>query len=194
MIPSDNNSRSQLESLLGHIGLVAKDHIRVSERKTGEQTFVATVSVVLPSGQTVQAEGRESIGKGETTLSACSSVLDLIRQAHPEYFQPWETIRLEAQAGDALIKLATYLATDFTSTKKTSEFLQKFETNKNLGFIFDTQRQNGNPFFSIWGEHLSPDRKGTLVEAWIWQRYKQKVVSSQFQDHLAKVLVDIIQN
>jgi hypothetical protein len=191
MDSSDDNTRSQLESLLGHIGLVAKDHISVSEHQTGEQAFVAIVTVVLPSGQTLEAEGRESVGKRETTLSACSTMLNLIRHAHPEYFQPWEDIRLEAQAGDALIKLAAYLAIDFTSAKSTSEFLQKFEANKHLGFVFDAQRQSGNPFFSAWGEHLSPERKGTLVEAWIWRRYGQKAVSPELQDHLTSVLADI---
>ncbi len=192
MARPEDNARNHLESLLQHIGLVAEHHIQVSERETTPQSFVATVVVTLPTGEEVSAAGEESVGKAATRLSACNSMLALLRESHPQYFEPWEDLKVDAQAGDALIKLAAYLNEDLATAECASNFLQCFESNQNLASVFNLWHQAGDPFLSDWGMHLSDERKGTLVEALIWRRHGRAVVSDQLRVSLSEVFREII--
>jgi hypothetical protein len=182
------NPRGALEERLRHIGLVAEDHIEVHAERVGEQDFVATVRVTLPSGVAIERQGPTTRGIKPSTAAACQLILDRLHASHPHYFEDWESSRVEAQAGDALIKLAVYLASDPGSAAAASLLLQRVERNALLAELFDRWQAEGDPELADWGNHLSVARKGTVVEALLWRRYGDFVRTDAARGQLGALL------
>lgn len=176
MISPECNPRNELEQLLRMWGLVAERHIHTRYEEPGEQWFRATVTVEFPDGETVAARGERTIGKKATMKQACAAVLHKLRSTHPHLFVDWEEIRVDAQAGDALIKLAAYLSPSLESSSASSCWLQKLESNAHLARVFDQWKEDGHPELARWGSWLSDHRKGTLVEAALWREVGPLVV------------------
>ena len=63
--------------------------------------------------------------------------LDLLDREHPYLLVDWDELNIQAQAGDALIKLGVYLSPELKSTAAKSEGLQNVETNAHLAKVFD---------------------------------------------------------
>lgn len=109
----------------------------------------------------------------------------------PELFPSWKTLRAEAQAGDALIKLAAYVSADSTSAGEASAFLQIHESNEHLAVVFDRWKAGGDPALTMWGSHLREHRKGTLVESLVWRRSRAAVLSATAPSALAELLASL---
>lgn len=184
--PSDN-PRNALDERLRSIGVRTEDHRTVTWAATGHQQFQATVQVTLPTGEQVSATGPPSAGKGPTASAACRALLDQLAASHPHYFADWEQQRLDAQRGDALIKLAAYLAPTPETAAETSRWLQRSEADQWLAALFDRWRAAGDPDLLHWGTHLSTKRKATLVEAIIWRRFGARILAPDADGHLAGI-------
>ena len=106
-------------------------------------------------------------GKRRTTadIAAAQDAIDNLRQDHPDLLIDWAKIYAQAQAGDALIKLAVYLSIDLDSTTAKSQHLQNVESNLHLAKVFDCWKAQGDPDLAIWGTELSEHRKASLVES-----------------------------
>jgi|GEM_PF-1669108 len=184
MTAPQDNPRNALDERLRAIGLNPEHHRTIDSPKVGEQTFQATVRITLPTGEEVSCTAEPSVGKGRTVYAACQAMLDQLALTHPHYFEDWETVRVDAQRGDALIKLAGYLVDDPKTAFQTSRWLQSTESNPALADLFDRWRASGDPDLMAWGTHLSVPRKGTLVEAIIWRRFGRKVLAADAVGHL----------
>lgn len=191
MSKPEANARNGLQELLDGIGMLGQQALRVSHDRIGEQTFAATVTVTLPSGEVLSRTAAPTVGKTASTLRACADLLDSLPQTHPELFPDWEALRVEAQRGDALVKLAAYLAPDLPSAADGSYFLQDRESDAHFARLFTLWRAEGDKELAQWGEHLSEKRKSTLVEALIWRRWGPKVLADQGEEDLGRLLDEI---
>ena len=181
----EQNPRNQLESVLRQAGLVAENHIEVVTDQLGEQSFRARVTLEFPDGVVVSEEGGQTIGKKPSIKLACQAVLDQLQHTHPYLFTSWEELRVEAQAGDALIKLAAYLSDAVPTAAAASDWLQALESNENLAQVFDRWKAVDHPELTQWGTWLSDDRKGTIIEALIWRQYGARILSASARAELA---------
>jgi hypothetical protein len=147
----------------------------------------STVTVTFPDGRSVQGTGRHN-GKTDAEIAAAQAALEQMHTDLEDLFIDWDVVSVEAQAGDALIKLGVYCSEEFQTAEDKSKRLQTLESDKHLAKIFDQWKNNGDPDLAIWGPHLSEKRKATLVEALLWRRYGQQVISVTAPKQLQSLL------
>ena len=94
-------------------------------------------------------------------------------------------LQREAQAGDALLKLAGYLGA--ASPEAGSLWLQGRESNAALASVYDAWVAGGDPDLQLYGGALGVVRKATIVEALIWRRYRSRILSTGAADALAEL-------
>jgi hypothetical protein len=172
-----DNAKNQLLELLQELGCdesCAKFRSKSLSQNSGHSS---TLVVIFPNGLQVTGTG---IGHrvSESEIAAAQAVLDLLRAEYPRFFVDWTKINLEAQAGDALIKLGVYLLSGLNNTSSKSKLLQNFESNSHLAKIFDIWKSVGDIDLAMWGSELGEKRKATLVEALVWRRFGKQVIRS----------------
>ena len=96
----------------------------------------ATLVVTFPHGLTLEGTGKAS-RKTEAEIIASQEVINQLYKYHPELVVDWDELMVEAQRGDALIKLGVYLSEDFKRPSDKSFELQKMETNERLANVYD---------------------------------------------------------
>ena len=99
----------------------------------------------------------------------------------------WSRTKRHAQAGDALIKLAAYLAEELHSAEEASGWLQAHENDAALAAVFDRWQTEGVEEFSKYGSGLGTKSKATLVEALIWRQYGATVLGPDATKALAEI-------
>jgi hypothetical protein len=184
---SEENAKNQLKELLEDLGY-SDDFADYRSLAPSTNNFQkSTVTVTFPDGRIVEGTGE---GKRRTTadIAAAQNAIDRMRQDHPDLIIDWDEIYAQAQAGDALIKLAVYLSIDLDSTKAKSKYLQNVESNLHLAQVFDRWKAQGDPDLAIWGTELSEHRKASLVESLLWKRFGQQVIAIDAPKNLQDVL------
>jgi hypothetical protein len=184
------NAKNKLQELLDNLGCEGNcidfQHTSVSD------FYRSTVMVKFPDGRTVQGIG-EGQRRANADIAAAQDALDQVDRIYPYLVVDWSKLSVEAQAGDALIKLGVYLSPELKSTAAKSNRLQNVETNAHLAKVFDQWKAQNDPRLAIWGTDLSEHRKATLVEALLWQGYGQQVIAAnapaQLSDLLSTLLV-----
>lgn len=114
----------------------------------------------------------------------------LLAQVEEEFvLEPhdWEPIFAEAHAGDALLKLAGYLATSLGTREERSWWLQIHESDRALAGVYDEWLAGGAPELAMYGPRLGEKHKSTLVEAVIWRRYGVRVLGTGAVDALGEL-------
>ncbi|MBT9316916.1 hypothetical protein [Leptothoe spongobia] len=114
---------------------------------------------------------------------------------HPELAKlvsNWEEIQVEAQQGDVLIKLAMYLTPAFKTANDKTKKLQDIEKNSDLAEVFERWKAQGNSDLALWGNHLNQHKKATLVEALLWRRFGNKILTDNAFESL-QVLLETLQ-
>lgn len=187
-----NNAKNQLLELLKNLGCSENCANFQSIHTSFSGFYSSTVRVNFPNGYVVQGVS-ESKGKPAAEIAAAQIVLNLIVKNYPEFLVNWDEIYVEAQAGDALIKLSIYLSTDLKSSDNKSKQLQSLESNFNLAKVFDHWKVQGDPELAIWGTNLSQERKATLVEALLWRRFNSQVLTIDASTKL-QVLLSTLQS
>jgi hypothetical protein len=163
------NAKNQLLEILKDLGCLESCAQFQSDR-VSDGCYRSTVVVTFPDGREVVGSGEG--GQKSASIAAAQVALDQLKQKYPDLIINWESIRIEAQAGDALIKLGVYLSVDLTRASDTSKRLQELEPDNQLAKVFDRWRTENDPDLSIWGSTLGKKRKATLVEALLWRRFK----------------------
>ena len=184
---SEENAKNQLKELLEDLGY-SDDFADYRSLAPSANNFQrSTVTVTFPDSRIVQGTGE---GKRRTTadIASAQNAIDRMRQDHPDLIINWDEIYAQAQAGDALIKLAVYLSIDLDSTKAKSKYLQNVESNLHLAQVFDRWKAQGDPDLAIWGTELSEHRKASLVESLLWKRFGQQVIAIDAPKNLQDVL------
>lgn len=181
------NAKNQLIELLQHLGCneSCADFKRESISPNGLHR--STVVIIFPDGRRVCGTG---VGQrsSDADIAAAQVALDLLHSNHPYLLVNWEKIYLQAQAGDALIKLSVYLSPELKNVFEKSQFLQSFESDSNLASVFDLWKSQGDPDLAMWGTNLGEKRKATLVEALLWKRFGKQVITDGAKKQLQSLL------
>jgi hypothetical protein len=179
------NAKNKLQELLDNLGCAGNcidfQHTSVSD------FYRSTVMVKFPDGRTIQGIG-EGQRKANADIAAAQDALDRVDRIYPYLLVDWDELNIQAQAGDALIKLGVYLSPELKSTAAKSKGLQNVETNAHLAKVFDRWKALDDPRLAIWGTNLNEHRKATLVEALLWQGYGQQVITVNAPTQLADLL------
>lgn len=169
------NAKNDLFELLQHLGCWESMARFSSSYHQASGGFSATVQVDFPDGRRVEGWGMAS-KKTQSEINAAQDALDTLVLHHPDLKINWDEVFVEAQAGDALIKLGVYLDARLPTAAEKSYLLQRLETDAHLVRIFDQLQADGDPDVAIFGENLGEKRKATWVEALIWRRYGKQML------------------
>jgi hypothetical protein len=151
----------------------------------------STLIVTFPNGCSVRGAG-EGIRIPDAHIAAAQAVLDQVHLRHSNLIIDWDEVSVEAQLGDALIKLGVYCSEEFQTTEDKSKQLQILEADKHLAKIFDQWKNSNDPDLAIWGPHLGEKRKATLVEALLWRRFGTQVISITAPKQLRSLLESLV--
>jgi hypothetical protein len=178
------NTRNQLDELLRNLGCNETQESDYQFRSISPNgLFHCTLVVRFPDGREVRGEG-EGSRKSIASIEAAQAVLDQINLQYPDLIVNWDEIFVEAQKGDALIKLGVYLSEDLITSSDRSYRLQKLESDSHLADIFDRLKNQGDPDLAKWGQNLGEKRKATLVEALLWERFGRKIIGEDATNEL----------
>lgn len=183
------NAKNKLKELLDNLGCAGNC---IDFRSTPlANLHCSTVTVIFPDGRIVRGTGKGH-RKSDADVAAAKDALDRVKKDYPDLLVDWDKLDIEAQAGDALIKLGVYLSPELTSTAAKSNRLQNVETNAHLAKVFDLWKADNDPRLAIWGTNLNEHRKATLVEALLWQGYGQQVIADNAPAQLADLLSTLL--
>ena len=130
-------------------------------------------------------------GKANARIAAAQDVIDKLRCSYEDIEVNWDEINVEAQAGDALIKLGIYLSEDLTKSSDKSMRLQQLEPDDHLVEVFDHWKENADSDLAKWGDGLGQKKKSTVIESLLWQRYGKKIIDANAIKLLQSLLRDI---
>jgi hypothetical protein len=183
------NAKNKLQKLLGNLGCTLNCANFRSIYLANSHT--STVVVTFPDGRIIQGTG-QGHRKSDADIAAAQDALALIDREHPDLLVDWIKLAIDAQAGDALIKLSVYLSAESKSAAENSIRLKDSEPNTHLAKVFDRWKAQNDPRLAIWGTNLSKDRKATLVEALLWQGYGQHVITANAPAQLADLFSTLL--
>lgn len=171
------NAKNQLLEILKNLGCLEEcadfQTTLLSLPPSSQHSTVVTVT--FPDGRAVQGIGQGQ-RKVDAEIVAAHRVIDILYNTYPELLVNWDEIYVEAQAGDALIKLGVYLSTSLRTASNKSNELQTLESDPHLAKVFEQWKAKSDPDLAIWGNNLSEKRKATLVEALLWRRYGKQIM------------------
>ena len=183
------NAKNKLQELLDNLGCTGNcanfRSIHLSN------SHLSTVVVTFPDGRIIRGTG-EGHRRADSDIAAAQDALDRVEKEYPDILVDWIKLAIDAQAGDALIKLSVYLSAESKSAAENSSRLKDSEPNAHLAKVFDRWKANKDPRLAIWGTDLSKHRKATLVEALLWQDYGQQVITANAPIQLADLLSTLL--
>ena len=168
------NYKGKLLEVLKELGIV-ESRLQLQDRRLGEQYFECMASITFPNGVQVSGQG-DSARKKEAQQEACNQVLQNIQCDHPELLIDWPAVMVEAQVGDALLKLCAYRSRKLSTAEAGSRWLQDIETNRNMAQIFNKMKQRGHSDVAMFGSNVGDIRKASWVEALIARRYSHLIL------------------
>lgn len=181
------NAKSQLLELLDSLGSDRSCADYKSKPIFPNGPHRSTLEVTFADGCRVSGTGvGQSIAEAEVLASQV--VLDLLHTNYRYLFVDWETVLIDAQAGDALIKLGAYLSPSGKNSSEKSESLQNVESNFYLASVFDHWKSLGDRDLAMWGSNLGKDKKATLVESLLWRRFGSNLITDGAKQQLQMLL------
>jgi hypothetical protein len=186
----NGNAKNQLLELLKNLGC-SEDCADFQPEAMPPAGFHQSVVVSFPDGRTVQGFGKGS-RKSDADIAAAKDSIEQLSRKYPDLIVDWAEINVQAQAGDALIKLGIYLSKSIRSASDKSLQLQSLESDPHLAKVFDYWKAQGDPDLVIWGANLGEKRKATLVEALLWKRFGTQVISTSAFEQLQALIKMIV--
>ncbi len=180
------NAKNKLQELVRDLGGCINSCINFQHSSISSPRS-SGVMVTFPDGRTVQGTGVGQ-SKPDADIAAAKDALDRVEKEYPDLLVDWDRLDVEAQAGDALIKLGVYLSSESKSAADNSNRLQVSETDAHLARVFDRWKAQNDPDLAIWGNDLGAKRKATLIEALLWRRYGQNIIAANAPAQLASLL------
>jgi hypothetical protein len=182
------DEKSQLFNLLSSIGHEAKD---ITDYQSYEDFKIHScdLTLKLPNGLEIHGYGKGA-SKKKAEIEASSDVINQLHEDYPHLIVDWDKINVDAQAGDALIKLGVYLSGNLKVSDNSSR-LQSIETNERLAKVFDRWIADKDPDLAGLGTHMDIHKKASVVEALLWRRFNKKVIAEGANEHLKTLLKSI---
>ena len=170
-----SNAKNLLLELLAKRGLGVDLATFEHEQPFLGAPWTSTVVLTLPDRTPITGVGGAST-KSQADIAAAEDVLAKLAAEDASEAGDWTLLAADAQAGDALLKLAAYLATELATPEDRSRWLQGNESDARLAQVFDRWFDEGAPELAGFGRGLGEKYKSTLVEAVIWRRYGARVL------------------
>ena len=171
------NAKNQLQEILQQRGLPLSlvSYTVVQPAPLG---WASRVELALPGQPVVSAIGHGT-RKTFAEVDAAERLLAQLTAANDAGVEEsaWEAVRVEAQRGDALLKLAAYLHPTLGTAAERSAWLQRTESDTALAGLFDAWKAQGAPELAGYGDGLGEKAKATLVEAVLWRRFGPLVMA-----------------
>ena len=184
------NAKNQLFEILKNLGCLeecASFQTTLSSSLPPNSQHSTVVTVTFPDGRVVRGTGNGKC-KVDAEIMAAQTALEILSKTYPELLVNWEEIYVEAQAGDALIKLGVYLSVSLKTARDKSEELQKWESDLHLAKVFEQWKAKSDPDLAILGSNLGEKKKATLVEALLWRRYGSQIMTDDAPLQLQSLL------
>ncbi|MEP0910901.1 hypothetical protein NDI45_08225 [Leptolyngbya sp. GB1-A1] len=186
------NAKNQLLEILKNLGCLEEyadfQTTLLSPPPNSQHSTVVTVT--FPDGRIVKGTGKGQ-RKVDAELIAAQTTIDILRNTYPELLVNWDEIFVEAQAGDALIKLGVYLSASLRTASEKSKELQSLEADQHLAKVFEQWKAKGDPDLAIWGSNLGEKKKATLVESLLWRRYGKQIMADDAPLQLQSLLKNL---
>lgn len=147
--------------------------------------FRSTATLHIEGVVHLQGEGQGHKAT-DAEIAASRVVLERLEAERPEFFPDWEGLKVQAQAGDALVKLAVYLDGDDRGAMGRSLTLQGSESNAALSVLFEPWREE-DPTWGCYGPGLSTERRALLVESRIWRMFGARVLAPEAAEVLGEI-------
>ena len=179
------NAKNQLFEILQNLG--CSETCAAFTPTSCSSGYCSTLVITFPDRRQITGTGNAQ-RRTDAEIVAAQDAIQKIRAQHPDLCVDWDKIYCQAQAGDALIKLSVYLSTEQKKAHDKSLLLQSLESDSRLARVFDLWASQGEPGLSMWGSDLSEKRKATLVEALLWRRFGEQVISGSAIEHLQFIL------
>lgn len=170
------NAKNQIQELLAGKGLPLSSAVYTSTPDVDGGRWTSTVVLTLPGQPPIVGTGAAQ-RKTQADVAAAADALAKLETEPSPTGHDWGQIHTDAQRGDALLKLAGYLAEDLASPEERSLWLQSHESDAALARLFDRWFEAGDPDLAVYGAGLGEKNKATLVEALVWRRYGKRVLA-----------------
>ena len=164
------NAKNRLYEFVKELGCYEQCVQYQSSSSSPNGNFISQATVTFADGRKVVGTG-SSFKKVEAEIAAAEHALSIIAETHQDMQIDWKQVFMEAQAGDALIKLCAYLSESFETAEQKSLWLQTLESDEHLADIFDRLQSQNDSSVSIFGPNLGSKRKATWIEALIWREF-----------------------
>ena len=183
--PQKPNAKNKIEELLTGQGLPLDLAVDSSAQ---DRTGALTSTVAITPPERVAAKGTGAAArKSKADAALAEDVLVKPTREQSADAEDWASMNAEAQAGDALLKLAGYLATELASPAERSLWRQRHESEGALARVFDRWLDEGAPDLALYGRGLGEKHKATVVGALIWRRYGARILGSRALEALREL-------
>lgn len=184
---SESNPRGAIQEVLATLGWPTSALHTRQQSQSGPPHDVEMGLTVPGLGidWTASASGQRL---RDAERGACKLLLERLRTERPDLAVDWDQIRCDAQAGDALLKLAHYAAPGSSTPEARSKSLQSSESDSVLARLF-FQLRGSEPWLRTFGPGLGEKLCATLVEATVWRRHREEVL----HDGADRVLAELRQ-
>lgn len=166
--PVTQNAKNRLQELFDAKGWPRPTF---QQKQIGLQ-WTSTINVALPDGRTLYGTAAASRKTQADVAAAEAALASLAPDPEPE-----EDLWVDAQRGDALVKLAAYLAPHLRSTEAKSAWLQEHESDEFFSRTLERWADAGD---AEAAEHLGQrgeKYRSTVAEAFIWRRFNKRVLA-----------------
>lgn len=179
------NAKNQIKELLEAVGLPQRCAVYTSP-PSELGVWTSTVVVTRPAAPPLSGTGTGR-RKRHAEVAAAEDAMAKLPSDESTKGPDWALIYADAQVGDALLKLAGYLATGLASPGERSQWLQLNESDRALAKVFDRWLDAGDPDLTAYGRGLAEKHKSTLVEALVWRRYRDRVLGPAAMEALGEL-------
>lgn len=179
---SSTNAKNRLKELLESLGWSLEGQARFHIAPGRAAMWHCEVEVEVPSLPPAQGAG-DGLRSSQAEVAACADVLTKLSGLASDL----DELMLEAQAGDALIKLAAYRASEHRSAAHASLWLQRFESDARLARLYDAWRDAGREDLLHFGPRLGVKMKASCVEAAIWRDYQRRTLGTGAMEALREL-------
>ncbi len=183
-----DNAKNQLHEFVKELGYFENCITFDSTCLSLEEGFYSRVTFLVKDGREIVSEGKGQ-KKTASQIDASANLLTLIYEDHSDLIIDWEQVRIEAQAGDGLIKLSAYLNDAHPTAAQKSFWLQEMETDKHMVEIFDRLQSQNDDSVALFGNNLGAKRKATWIEALIARKFSHAIISPSAQKAFGELIL-----
>jgi len=168
---SEHNAKNRILEWLQGLGW-PKDSL-ASNRLTSTPPHRVRATLELVRLDVRLSAEAEAWSASEADVAACELVLDELRARHGDLFFDLDALRSDAQAGDALLKLAIYGWDASVSPSMRTATLQDVESDCMLAQRYQEVTAS-EPWAHKFGSGLGQKMRATVVEAALWRRHRDQ--------------------